>query len=119
MNKKIFCYLFIITVLFAAIPSICLAGEVKLMFPKIEVTEEQSAGGKTYIVFFQKEQYQKNEYFEMGLSQFVKELENQDYKVDQIELWVEGRAESGGTTRLFISTDGKKGYKVILKPRSR
>ena len=89
------------------------------MFPKIEVTEEQSAEGKTYIVLFQKEQYEKNEYFEMGLSQFVKELENQDYKVDQIELWVEGRAESGGVTRLFISTDGKKGYKVILKPRSR
>ena len=119
MNKKIFIYLFVITVLIAAIPSVCTAGEVKLMFPKIEVTEEQSAGGKTYIVFFQKEQYQKNEYFEMGLSQFVKELENQDYKVDQIELWVEGRAESGGVTRLFISTDGKKGYKVILKPRSR
>ena len=117
MNRKIFIYLFVTTALFATIPSICLAGEVKLMFPKIEVTEEQSAGGKTYIVFFQKEQYQKNEYFEMGLSQFVKELENKDYKVDQIELWVEGRSESAGVTRLFISTDGKKGYKVILRPR--
>jgi hypothetical protein len=119
MNKKVCCYLFVFGVLFAAIPSICMAGEVKLMFPKLEVTEEQSAGGKTYIVMFQKEQYQKNEYFEMGLSQFVRELENQDYKVDQIELWVEGRAESGGITRLFVSTDGKKGYKVILRPRQR
>ena len=110
-------YLCVIPFLLPAMPSVCMAGEVKLMFPKIEVTEEQSAGGKTYIVFFQKEQYQKNEYFEMGLSQFVKELENQDYKVDQIELWVEGRAESGGVTRLFVSTDGAKGYKVILRPR--
>ena len=117
MNKKTFMYLCVIPFLLPAMPSVCMAGEVKLMFPKIEVTEEQSAGGKTYIVFFQKEQYQKNEYFEMGLSQFVKELENQDYKVDQIELWVEGRAESGGVTRLFVSTDGAKGYKVILRPR--
>ena len=46
-----------------------------------------------------------------------KELESQDYKVDQIELWVEGRAESGGVSRLFVSTEGQKGYKVILKPR--
>ena len=117
MNKKIFCGLFVVTILLATIPTICMAGEVKLMFPKIEVTEEQSAGGKTYLVLFQKEQYGKNEYFEMSLSQFVKELENQDYKVDQIEFWVEGRAESGGITRLFISTEGQKGYKVILRPR--
>ena len=119
MNKKIFCCLFVLTVLLATIPTICMAGEVKLMFPKIEVTEEQSAGGKTYLVLFQKEQYGKNEYYEMGLSQFTKELENQDYKVDQVELWVEGRVESGGITRFFISTDGQKGYKVILRPRQR
>jgi hypothetical protein len=104
-------------VLLATIPSICLAGEVRLMFPKIEVTEERSEEGKSWTVFFKNEQYGKNQYLEMGLSQFVKEFESQDYKVDQIELWVEGRTESGGITRLFISTEGKRGYKVILRPR--
>lgn len=117
MNKKIRCFLFFFVVLLAAIPSICLAGEVRLMFPKIEVAEERSAEEKSWIVFFKKEQYGKNQYLEIGLSQFVKELESQDYKVDQIELWVEGRTESGGITRLFISMEGERGYKVILRPR--
>ncbi len=119
MNKNKIYFLVLVVGLLAAMPSICRAGEIKLMFPAIEVKEERSAEGKSWIVFFKKEQYGKNEYLEMGLSQFVKELESQDYKVDQIELWVEGRAESGGVTRLFISTEGQKGYKVILKPRQR
>ena len=117
MNTKIFYPLIFFIVLFAATPSICLAGEVRLMFPKIEVTEEKSAEGKNWTVFFKKEQFGKNQYLEMGLSQFIKELESQDYKVDQIELWVEGRTESGGITRLFISMEGKRGFKVILRPR--
>jgi len=119
MNKHVLYLLIFVVGLLAAMPSICLAGDIRLMFPKIEVKEEGSAEGKSWIVYFKKEQYGKNEYLEMGLSQFVKELENQDYKVDQIELWVEGRVESGGITRLFISTEGQRGYKVILKPRQR
>jgi len=119
MNKKHFYLLIFFVVLLVAIPSIGMAGEIKLMFPKIEVKEERSAEGKSWIVFFKNEQYGKNEYLETGLSQFIKELENQDYKVDQIELWVEGRTESGGVTRLFISMEKERGYKVILKPRQR
>ena len=117
MRKKMFYPTVFFMALLVAIPSICLAGEVRLMFPKIEVTEDRTEEGKTWTVFFKKEQYGKNQYIEMGLSQFVKELESQDYKVDQIELWVEGRTESGGITRLFISTEGERGYKVILRPR--
>ena len=117
MHKKIFYLVVLFMALLVAIPSICPAGEVRLMFPKIEVTEEQTSEGKSWTVFLKKEQYGKNQYLEMGLSQFVKELESQAYKVDQIELWVEGRTESGGITRLFISMDGKRGYKVTLKPR--
>lgn len=118
--KRLKMYLvFFIAGLIATIPAISLAGEVRLMFPNIEVKEERSPDGKSWIVVFKKEQYVKNEYLEVGLSQFVKELESQDYRVDHIELWIEGRAESEGISRLFVSTDGQKGYKVILKPRQR
>jgi hypothetical protein len=119
MNKYKLCFLLFVVGLLTAMPSIGRAGEVKLMFPNVEVKEERSADGKSWIVVFKKEQYVKNEYLEVGLSQVVKELESQDYKVDHVELWVEGRAQSGGVTRLFISTEGQKGYKVILKPRQR
>ena len=119
MKKHTLYILLLVVGLFVAMPSISRAGEVKLMFPNIEVKEQRSADGKSWIVVFKKEQYVKNEYLEVGLSQFVKELESQDYTVDHIELWVEGRAQAGGVTRLFISTEGQRGYKVILKPRQR
>ena len=41
----------------------------------------------------------------------------QSYKVDSIELSIEGSVKSGGITNLFISAEGKGGMKVILKPR--
>jgi hypothetical protein len=118
MMKKFTLYMSLLIVgLLMALPSISRAGEVRLMFPNIEVKEERSADGKSWIVVFKKEQYVKNEYQEVGLSQFVEELGSKDYQVDHIELWVEGRVQSGGVTRLFISTEGQRGYKVILKPR--
>jgi len=99
--------------------SICSAGDIKLMFPKITSEERKSAAGKSFTVFDKREQFRKNEYVEKGLSEFVKEMESPGYRVDQIELWVEGREESGGITRLFISMEGDKGYRVILRPKSR
>jgi hypothetical protein len=39
------------------------------------------------------------------------------YKVDSIELSIEGSVKSGGITNLFISAEGKGGMKVILKPK--
>ncbi len=100
-------------------PSVCFGGEIRLMFPKIEVKEKSSAEGKSYVVFSKKEQYGSSEYLEKSLSEFVKEFENREYRVDQIEIWIEGRAESGGVTRLFVSSEGGGGYKVILRPKGR
>ena len=99
--------------------SICSAGDIRLMFPKITSEERKSSEGKRFTVFDKREQFRKNEYIEKGLSEFVKEMESPDYRVDQIELWVEGREESGGITRLFISMDGGKGYRVVLRPKNR
>jgi phosphatidylserine/phosphatidylglycerophosphate/cardiolipin synthase-like enzyme len=37
--------------------------------------------------------------------------------VDSIELWIEGAKTSGKNTELFLSTEGKTGAKITLKPR--
>jgi phosphatidylserine/phosphatidylglycerophosphate/cardiolipin synthase-like enzyme len=37
-------------------------------------------------------------------------------KVDSIELWIEGARTAGGKTELFLSTEGKTGAKITLKP---
>jgi len=42
----------------------------------------------------------------------------QTLKVDSIELWIEGARTSRGRTELFLSTEGKTGAKITLKPRS-
>ena len=39
-------------------------------------------------------------------------------KVDSIELWIEGARTSGNKTELFLSTEGKTGAKITLKPHS-
>jgi len=38
-------------------------------------------------------------------------------KVDSIELWIEGARTAGNRTELFLSTEGKTGAKITLKPR--
>src|SRR2546425_3546443 len=38
-------------------------------------------------------------------------------KVDSVELWIEGAKTSGKNTELFLSTEGKTGAKITLKPR--
>ena len=39
-------------------------------------------------------------------------------RVDSIELWIEGAKTSGKNTELFLSTEGKTGAKITLKPHS-
>lgn len=38
------------------------------------------------------------------------------YKVDSIELNIEGAVRDGNITKLFVSFEGKGGCKIILKP---
>jgi hypothetical protein len=38
------------------------------------------------------------------------------YKVDTIELNIEGAVKDGNITKLFVSFEGKGGLKIILKP---
>jgi len=97
--------------------SFCYAGEIKLMFPEFEAEKRTSGEKGTYIASPRKGRGGKQVYSEKGLSEFVKEFEGKRYRVDQIEVWIEGRTESGDTTKFFISLEGRGGCKVILKPK--
>lgn len=41
-----------------------------------------------------------------------------EYKVETIELWLEGAVSEGTLTKLFVSFEGKGGCKVTLKPKN-
>ncbi len=41
------------------------------------------------------------------------------YKVESIELSIEGSFKTGGVTSLIVSAEGKGGMKVILKPKEK
>ena len=47
---------------------------------------------------------------------FVQKFEGKGYRIEQIELWVEGKAESGGVTKFLVSVEGGGGIKIILRP---
>lgn len=117
MKTKLFGLSVFLGVFFIAMSSLCFSGEIKLMFPEFE-TEERKAKKGTYIASPRKGREGKQVYSEKGLSEFVKEFEQKRYRVDQIELWIDGREESGGVTRLYISLEESGGYKVILKPKT-
>jgi len=38
------------------------------------------------------------------------------FKVEEIELWISGAAETGGFLNLVVSAKGEGGIKVVLKP---
>jgi hypothetical protein len=98
--------------------SLCYGGEIKLMFPIFETQERTSVQKGTYLGSLLKGRGGKTVYSEKGLSEFLKEFEKEKYIVDQIELWIQGKAKSDDVTRLFISLEGNGGCKIILKPRN-
>jgi hypothetical protein len=97
---------------------LCHGGEIKLMFPIYETQERTSVQKGTYLGSLLKGRGGKPVYSEKGLSEFLKEFEEEKYIVDQIELWIQGKSNSDNVTRLFISIEGNGGCKVILKPRN-
>ena len=110
MKSKFFGIWVLLVVFSIGIPSVCYGGEIVLMFPKLEAKEKARMEGR---VFLSKE----SDYTETKLLEFVRKFEERNYKVDQIELWIEAKVESGNVTKLFISLGATGGCKVILKPR--
>jgi hypothetical protein len=118
MNTRIFGISILLVVFLTTMSSLCYGGEIKLMFPIFETQERTSVQKGTYLGTLLKGRGGKPVYSEKGLSEFLKEFEKEKYIVDQIELWIQGKAKSDNVTRLFISIEGNGGCKVILKPRN-
>jgi len=89
--------------------------EVYLVFPTPQEEEKTSVRGAQYTAYVKKREWDISG---IKLGEFVKQFEKAEYKVDQIELWIEGRVESGGVTKFFVSLEAAGGCKVILKPRT-
>ena len=118
MNTRLFGICILLVVFLTAMSSLCYGGEIKLMFPIFETQERTSGQKGTYLGSLLKGRGGKPVYSEKGLSEFLKEFEKEKYIVDQIELWIQGKAKSDNVTRLFISIEGTGGCKIILKPRN-
>lgn len=118
MNTRLFGICILLMFFFTTIPSIGYGGEIKLMFPIFETQERSSVQKGTYLGSLLKGRGGRPVYSEKGLSEFLKEFEQEKYIVDQIELWIQGKSKSDNVTRLFISIEGNGGCKVILKPRN-
>ena len=116
MKSKLFGILVLLGALSIVIPTFCYGDEIHLMFPKpILEKKTSSTSGQYYVNRDQNSQ----EYSSIKLLKFVEQFEKAEYKVDQIELWIEAKAESKGITQFFVSIAGSGGCKVILKPKSK
>jgi hypothetical protein len=85
--------------------------------------EEQTEKEKVMLVFSEKEpQMLKTAGLPNPIQKAAIELDEllnwfKSYKVDSIELSIEGTAKTGAITSLLISAEGKGGMKVVLKPK--
>ena len=112
--KKQFILIVSLILFILSAPLISRAGEeIVLLFPKYE--QGKSSEGKA-VCSLAKNANNEQVYSEEGLKKFVQKFEGQGYKIDQIELWVERKAESGGITKFIVSVGGGGGIKIILRP---
>ena len=83
--------------------------KIELVFPKYEEQNDEfiSKGGT-------------GEGLVKHLSTSVDQITDwfKQYQVESIELWISGMMETGGITKLVVSTKGEGGMRVMLKPRS-
>jgi hypothetical protein len=102
---------FLIVFLFASLffPYIGLSEEIIIMYPKYQERDDSTA---------EKVRYEKNigEYVGVSLQTFVAELRRKAYKVDSIELWIDGIVKTDQTTKIFVPWEGEGTCKIILKP---
>ena len=96
----------------------CLAEEkIILMFPKFKESRTKTSEGTLHVHHFLSGENGKPDYEKEELWKFLQKFEHprSEYEVDKIELWVEGKAESDGITKLFLSSQGNAGCKITLE----
>jgi biopolymer transport protein ExbD len=99
------------------LPAVSFAGdeEIKLLIPEYTIHEPSSKW--IYRNLKDEDEKVKQTYKETDLDAFVSIFERDGYKVDQIEVWVDGVAAVNGVTKLLISLEGRGGIKITLKPK--
>ena len=96
--------------------SIAFAEEkVKLLIP--EYTIHEASANWVYRNLQDEKDKVKQTYKETALDEFVKKFDKEGYKIEQLEIWVEGVASTGGITKLVISLEGKGGIKIVMRPQ--
>ena len=84
------------------------------MIPKAK-EETTESGAKVYKLA---KKGDVQEYVEIGLMKFIDNFKNTNYGVEQIELWIEAKAETSNLTKLFVSAGATGGCKIILEPKN-
>jgi len=64
-----------------------------------------------------KEENEFNESMPLDIEKIISSFENPDFKIEKIEVWIQGAIESGNLVKLFVSVKADAGVKVILKPK--
>lgn len=91
----------------------CLAqDDIRLMIPEFKEGEKASPMTGYYYKSFEDG---KGEYSEININEFLNKFKG--YDVEQIEVWIEGKIQSGSVTKLFVSAEGAGGIKLVLKPK--
>jgi hypothetical protein len=81
--------------------------------------KDLSTGGNVELVFSPQGGLEKTKFGVKEFSTNIEEIKNwfKAYKIDTIELWIQGAVKEGAVTRLLVSFEGGGGIKVTLKPR--
>jgi hypothetical protein len=118
MQSKHIRILLVVVMLFLPVGH-AIGQELELLFPvyKKDQGTNEKAWGSNRIRLEKPKEGEAVDYEAVKLTEFVKKFEQKGYRVDQIELRVEGTAESGKLTSLVVSLEGKGGCKITLKPQ--
>ena len=94
-----------------------LADEVVLKIPKyVEKKSTNNKGQHLKVLVLAADEEGNKSHVEKRLAEYIKDFQNRNLKVVQVELWIEGMVESGGVTKLVVSAKGSGGMKIILRP---
>jgi hypothetical protein len=96
--------------------------KIELMFPKPTESNDRKTGAlygtgptEKWLLYRVDGEKKEIEYEAVALEKFIDLFK--EYKVERIEVWVEGRTESKGITKLFISIGGAGGVRLTLVPK--
>ena len=107
-------YIFSVLVLMLILPCVTWAGDdIRLMIPKFKDVGRTSAT----TAFYMKDQNgAKQAYSESTVREFMRSFEGRRHNIQYIEIMIDGIQETGNITKLFVSSDGSGGVKLIIKP---